>query len=266
MEQRIESATTPRLVSRRTLIGSAAGVAAVAIAGAGYAAAQESTPEEATEEAADATLLERSAALIALIEADHATVAADVDVATADQLLGFAHDLLDQATGATPPDEDAAEAQDRLAVGAGVAALAARSTLLAELSPGSLPSQQAPVSRQVAATHARITESSRAVADSGVTEAAMALDIAQDLYTAAYNAYTAGSYAEARHLDQASTQMLRAALILSAELPDHRFIDMLDGADGQGNRPSFFRRNRRERRDERLSLDAWMTLVEVPAP
>jgi len=253
-----------RPINRRALIGGAAGLAALTLTGAGYAAAQESTPDAAGN-AADATeRLDQVRALVALVGADRAAIATTVDVTTVDQLLGVANDLLNQAGSAVPADDAATEQAARLAISAGLIALGARSTLVAELSDFGLPSQQAPASRRLAATHAWLTDALDAITTPGVTDAATALQFAQDLYAASYTDYTAGRYDQAKHRDQATNQLLRAALILSGELENHRLTDSLDGA-GNG-RPGRFGRRRRDRRGEHPSFEEWTTPVEVPAP
>jgi TolA-binding protein len=263
--QRTAEPTTQRLISRRTLIGSAAGVTAVALAGAGYANAQQSTPGANAPDTADVTtLMDRAREIIALVEADRASVSPDLDISRADQLLGFANDLLDQATGATATTEDEIDAQGRLALGAVSAAMGARAALVAALSSFGLPSQEAPASRGLATTHEWITESTEALTASGVTEATLALDFAEELYTAAYDAFTAGRYAEAEPLHHAANRLLRAGLVLSGELADHPLRE--SRGDGTGFLRRRDRRDRRDRRGDGAGIEEWGTPVDVPAP
>lgn len=266
--QPIETTTaTQRLVSRRTLIGSAAGLTAVTLAGAGYANAQQSTPgTNAPDDADVTTLMDRAREVIALVEADRASVSADLDVTRADQLLGFASDLLDQATGATATAGDAIEAQRRLAISSISAAMGARASLVAALSPFGLPSQEAPASRELATTHEWITGSTEAISASAVAEATTALGFAEDLYTAAFDAFGAGRYAEAESLHHATNRLLRASLILSGELADHPLREARGDGGGFAGAGVLRRRDRRDRRGDGLGLEEWGTPVEVPAP
>ncbi|MER3437796.1 MAG: hypothetical protein C4346_09545, partial [Chloroflexota bacterium] len=92
-------------------------------------------------------------------------------------------------------------------------ARAASAVIVGELSNFGLPSQQARTSRVVAAVHGTITEIGDQVSSSADTTVPETIALAQQLYRAAYEAYSAGTYAKAGALARAAVSAAQATAL-----------------------------------------------------
>lgn len=255
-------------VSRRVLLGGVVGTAAVTLVGAGVVRAQSATPSAAASTTRLTNLSERVAELIASVKADRDTVAGGIDVAMVDRLLALANDW--QGLAASPSNTGSGSGGGeqtgafRLLAAAGLAALAAREEIVAQLSAFGLPSQETHVSTMLTTTYDAITAASAGITSANDSNAADALTSAQDLYTAAHDAYTAKRYAQAARHDRSARRMLRSAQILiGVGVPNPKDIDGRE----QGNRSM---RQRREQRQDQSSESApdveQGTPVAAPSP
>lgn len=216
---------SPSTINRRALIGGITGATALAVAGAGIVNAQ-STPSAAETTTRETTAATRVTTLISAVKADRDAVAGKIDATMVDRLLALATDL--QATSgsaATPaagtPSSGTASATQsspmRDLAAAGITASAAREEILAQLSGFGLPSQQAPVSKMLAATFETITTEGAEIKTANNANATSALTTAQDLYTAAHDAYGTKLYARAGRHDVAARRMVEVAKVLTGK-------------------------------------------------
>lgn len=271
-------------IDRRHLVGGAAGVATAATAAlalGSFVSAQtpDPTPEsgsDASSSSATTSLTDRSAAIIASVQADRDALASSFDTATIDELLSLANDLQAKAvaaaettsggsrrdgastaatpasTTATPAASDGASTASspgkrRLALAAVRTARAARATLVAQLADFGLPSQQARVSRGLAGVYDGLVAVADDASTAGSEDASALVTGAEDAYTSAYEAYTAATYARATAYGEAAVALAAGAVSLlggdgsrgpfgGRGASGRPFVDWGDGTSGRGGR------------------------------
>jgi len=250
-------------ISRRALLGSVAGTTAMALVGVGVVGAQSATPSATASTTRQTKVSQRLTELIASVKTDRDAVAGGIDPTMVDRLLGLASDWQGLATSANAGSGSSngeSTGALRLLAASGLAVLAAREEIVAQLSVFGLPSQEAHVSTMLAATYDEITAARAGITGANDANASEALTSAQDLYTAAHDAYTAKRYAQATRHDQAARRMLRGAEALAGKR---------EPALGDGGRDRSKLRRRERRRDRNSDTVPGVeqgTLVAVPSP
>lgn len=217
--------------------------------------------------AQDATAItDRSATIIASVKADRDALAASLDTATIDELLSLATDLQTKAeaapvatgsgrrtgggsssssgssSSATPAagtsTADNTLSKQALALAAVRTALAARETIVAQLANFGLPSEQARVSRVLAAIYDGVKSVATEAGSASVDDASTLVTHAEAAYQSAFEAYNAKTYARATAYGDASAHLAEAAAVLLGMRGSGRFGGR--GRDG-GSRGGMFR-------------------------
>ncbi|MGB3329706.1 MAG: hypothetical protein WBA46_12175 [Thermomicrobiales bacterium] len=204
-----------------------------------------------TGSAQDAKVItDRSAAIIASVKADRDALASSIDTAPIDELLSLAADLQTKAEAAsigTGPGRRSSKASSgstsssatssstpaasssssstsstetttpgklELAFAAAHTAQAARATIVAQLAKFGLPSQQARLSRSLAAVYDAVKSIGTTAGTAGEADASTLVSHAEAAYKSAYDAYNAKTYASATAYGEAAARLGRAAAML----------------------------------------------------
>jgi len=250
---------------RRQLVGGAAGIATATTAAVvlgPFVSAQVSpgtvsfTPEHGLDERGSelaaqraAVFTDRSAAVIASVKADRNALASSLDTADIDEMLSLAGDFQQKAEaapvatdrghrssqdaspvqGSEAPSTASTLSKQALAFAATRSAQAAREMIVAQMVNFGLPSDQAAVSRTLAATHQDVSARATTVGPAGVEEASTLMGHAEAAYTRAYAAYNAGTYARAAAYGGVAAHLAEAAAMLVGGSQD----DARETATGQ---------------------------------
>jgi hypothetical protein len=232
-------------VTRRRLIGSAAGLAAATLATVGLVSAQTSTatPDASTSSSSSTTTTgtagdDQLTTFLASVKTDRDAVASSIDTTMIDQILAVANDLQTQSTTASDTDSPpvpstssdsttssatpaasssgtsattVAPGKRQLLAAAQSSGRAARQLIVAELSAYGLPSQKVDASHSLADVYDRIKTAGTDVSGSSIADAMTLVTYAQQLYADAYDKYGAGTYAQAQGTGRAAGGLASAA-------------------------------------------------------
>lgn len=227
------NATIGRNLTRRQLIGGIGAAGLATAVGGKLAFAQETTTSTTDTTTAATTLtdlLTRVDAAIAEAQADRAAVTS-IDFTIVDQLIDEALNLRDQAAAATEQTE-----QFRFAIAAIRSANSSGAVIEALLTTFGLPSKQTRSSVVLAEVHEGLTTLATEVGTANA-DAVTFVDIAQALYTEAYDAYNAGTYASATRLAMTAGRVGSIAMVLTAtDLDRAGFGDRKKDRDMLGGR------------------------------
>ncbi|MEJ7838856.1 MAG: hypothetical protein WKF81_08570, partial [Thermomicrobiales bacterium] len=161
-------------------------------------------------------LQERLETRIAVIRQDVDAVRSIIDATTIDEALATIETMMPSLVATT--GEPSINVQGRYALAAIQALHGTRSLLLGQIMYSGLPSEEAHASQSLARVYQRIT-----AITTGIDGAASAIDvsafvsIAQTSYTAAYDQFIAGAWAQARQTGIGAVELMSAAAVLTSD-------------------------------------------------